>query len=225
MDALNGEDFSLWFKIVSSLHGLGIYNYGTEAGASQRLLHFQVVPLTEIELKTGERGPPFDKPIKQALFMGYRRVPTFTFPHAIASVLPHSQGGEEGNLLEVYEDLIWKIGIVNAQNSPYSTQRLPHNVVLTKDWMLVVPRTRSGFAGIEVNGFGFAGLIFADDEKQLGLIQKIGPMGLLHAISDNGTFQSLFLQTLPLLTPFVHHICFYVLMLGYTIILSRSVVH
>ncbi len=188
MGALTGEDFSLWLEIVSSLHGLGIYNYGTEAGASQRLLHFQVVPLTEIEPRTGERGPPFDKPIKRALSMGHRRVPTFTFPHAIASVPPHSQGGGGGNLLEVYEDLIRKIGAVDAQSSPYSTQRLPHNVVLTKDWMLVIPRTRSGFAGIEVNGFGFAGLFFVDDEKQLSLIRKIGPMNVLHAISDNGTF-------------------------------------
>ncbi len=187
MGALTGEDFSLWLEIVSSLHGLGIYNYGTEAGASQHLLHFQVIPLTEVESRTGERGCPFDKPIKRALSMGRTSVPTFTFPNAVAPVPPHSQGGGGSNLLEVYEGLIRKIGVADTQSSPHSTHRLPHNVVLTKDWMLVVPRTRSRFAGIEVNGFGFSGLFFVDKEERLGLIQKAGPMNVLRAVSDNGT--------------------------------------
>ncbi len=163
--ALTGEDFSLWLEIISSLHGLGIYNYGTEAGGSQRILHFQVVPLTEVEARTGERGCPFDKPIKRALSMGQTRVPTFTFPHSIASVPSHSQGEGGSDLLEVYEGLIRKIHVVDTQSSQNSTLKLPHDLLLTKDWMLVVPRTRSGFAGIQVNGFGFAGIFFVQPRQ------------------------------------------------------------
>ncbi len=187
MGALTGEDFSLWLEIVSSLHGLGIYNYGTEAGASEHLLHFQAIPLTEVELRTGEMGCSFDKPIKRALSMGHTSVPTFTFPNAVAPVPPRSQGGGGSSLLGVYEGLIRKIGVVATQSKLNSTYRLPHNIVLTKDWMLVVPRIRSGFAGIAVNGFGFSGLFFVDKEEGLGSLQNAGPMNVLRAVSDNGT--------------------------------------
>ena len=60
---------------------------------------------------------------------------------------------------------------------------LPYNLLVTWDWMFLLPRTRGFFHGIEVNSLGFAGTLLARDQEQLAFIKREGPMTLLRNVA------------------------------------------
>jgi ATP adenylyltransferase len=60
---------------------------------------------------------------------------------------------------------------------------MPYNLLLTREWMLVVPRSRESVDGISVNSLGFAGALLAKDEAERETILQQGPMNLLAAVS------------------------------------------
>jgi ATP adenylyltransferase len=49
--------------------------------------------------------------------------------------------------------------------------------------MLLVPRTRGGFEGIEVNALGFAGALLVRSRQQLGLVRQRGPLTILRSVA------------------------------------------
>ncbi len=59
----------------------------------------------------------------------------------------------------------------------------PYNLLITRRWMLLVPRTREFFAGISVNALGFAGSLFVRDKKQLAAAISHGPLRVLREVS------------------------------------------
>jgi ATP adenylyltransferase len=59
----------------------------------------------------------------------------------------------------------------------------PWNLLVTRRWMLVVPRLCEGFEGVAINALGFAGSLFVRDDVQLETIKRAGPMTALRAVS------------------------------------------
>jgi ATP adenylyltransferase len=92
-----------------------------------------------------------------------------------ASSSPGSGGGAEA-AREIYRSMLHRVGIGAA--AP-----LPYNLLVTWDWMFLVPRTRGFFHGIEVNSLGFAGTLLARDREQLDFIKREGPMTLLRNVA------------------------------------------
>jgi myo-inositol 2-dehydrogenase / D-chiro-inositol 1-dehydrogenase len=58
-------------------------------------------------------------------------------------------------------------------------QSAPYNLLITREWMLLVPRSAELVAGIAVNALGFAGSLFVRDEGQIRTIKALGPMTAL----------------------------------------------
>lgn len=59
---------------------------------------------------------------------------------------------------------------------------VPHNVVLTKDWLVTIPRRRAtteGIYGHIVNATGMVGLVWCGDEGQLAGWSERGPANVL----------------------------------------------
>ena len=70
-------------------------------------------------------------------------------------MLPDSVDAEE--IFRIYKDLLAAAGVDEADYS--------HNLVLTKDWMLVVPRSRATQDGFKiVNAAGMVGMIWVGSE-------------------------------------------------------------
>ena len=46
-------------------------------------------------------------------------------------------------------------------------QSAPYNLLATRRWMLLVPRSRDCFDSVPVNALGFAGSLFVRDEAQM----------------------------------------------------------
>jgi ATP adenylyltransferase len=58
-------------------------------------------------------------------------------------------------------------------------QAAPYNLLLTRDWMLLVPRSQECAGPVSINALGFAGSLFVKDETQMGFVREHGPMRML----------------------------------------------
>jgi ATP adenylyltransferase len=59
----------------------------------------------------------------------------------------------------------------------------PFNLLVTRDWMMLVPRAHAGLDGIPVNALGFAGALLAKNRDQLEIIRRRGPLAVLRHVA------------------------------------------
>ena len=177
--ALDQADFDALAACMAEFAALGFYNAGREAGASQDHKHLQLVPLP---LATGRSEVPI-----QSLLPRTRQEATLTalglpFRHAYAD-LPQAiwvRPDQVGPCLaEVYRSLCTAVGIGEREG----LRPTPYNLLVTREWMLLVPRSHERCAGISVNALGFAGSLFVKDDAQLEFVLRTGPMSVLRAVA------------------------------------------
>jgi len=173
-ELLTHQDFTALAECMAEVDGLGFYNAGEVAGASQAHKHLQLVPLP---LGHGPYPTPMDRVLSTAAPMVTSMVDALPFPHAAIRL-----GGapirsdDAAELHRGYKALLEACGV--------DRPGLPYNLLLTREWMLVVPRVLECFEGISVNALGFAGSLLVRDREQLGLIREQGPMTVLrHAVT------------------------------------------
>jgi ATP adenylyltransferase len=176
---LDQADFDALARCLGALDGLGFYNGGEAAGASQAHKHLQLVPLP-----LAEEGPlvPVAPLMAEARGDGLvLTVPGFPFRHALARLEPTLGNGvgAAARLLDVYHRLLAAVGVRAIPSAGGPCQSGPYNLLLTREWMLVVPRSREGCEGISVNALGFAGALFLRSPEALDALARLRPMGLL----------------------------------------------
>lgn len=156
-ERLTLADFEALRICMAGIDGLGFYNAGVVAGASQPHKHLQLAP---VPLGEGPERTPVDRLIERG-----ERLP---FRHALARI-----GSEESPelLFSTYEDLLRQCA---AGNGPY-------NLLLTRDWMLLVPRSREHCGSMSVNALGFAGSLLTRTTAELDELRLVGPMSALLA--------------------------------------------
>jgi ATP adenylyltransferase len=173
--ALDVSDFQAMWTCMAEYEGLAFYNAGEIAGASQRHKHLQMVP---IPLIPGDLAVPIDSVIDRASLRSEPDVlESLPFPHAIAIVEPSwldTPAVGAGDTAEVYGALLGAVGI--GENDPY-------NLLVTRSWMLLVPRSRERFESISVNALGFAGSLLVRSEAELSLLRRQGLMKVLDRVA------------------------------------------
>lgn len=173
---LDQADFEALRCCMNVGPGLGFYNGGKIAGASQRHKHLQWAPLPS-ELQ--ETGWPIE-----ALFIGLpsgasiQQIPGLQWPHAF-TWLDHPADA----WWTQYRGMAEMLGIARVEDSATSRQLRPYNLIMTKLWMLVVPRSCEHWESVSMNALGFAGSLFVRDEQQLALVEDAGPMECLKAVA------------------------------------------
>lgn len=175
---LTPADFEAWWRCMAEYRSLGFYNGGPEAGASQSHKHLQLVPLP-----LAPQGPPV--PI-EPLFARVRGaggvgvVPGFDFLHGFARL--GAAADERAAALEAYERyaaLLGEVGLRPPAAGGGGLQAGPYCLLGTREWLLLVPRSREFYAGISVNSLGFAGALLVRDEEQLRALRAAGPLAVL----------------------------------------------
>lgn len=171
-------DFEALWRCMAEFDGLGFYNGGKVAGASQRHKHLQFVPLP---LMPGGPPVPMAPALEQARFAGViGHSPLLPFAHAVAPVDPQwlaapAEGARA--TLALYERLLEAVGLPPDWGS--GRQPGPYNLLLTRQWLWLVPRSQERVDGISLNALGFAGSLFVRDEQQYRLVQQLGPLEVL----------------------------------------------
>jgi ATP adenylyltransferase len=174
---LTRTDMEALALCLREVDGLAFYNGGAVAGASQTHKHLQLVPLP-----LAPTGPPI--PMEALLLAGVEDdAPALPFLHAFTR-LP-SAGGAAGPeplcLHRLYLELLRRIGIRPVPGDGGPGQSGPYNLLVTRRWMLAVPRAAEAVEGISVNALGFAGSLFVKDHAGLAVVRRLGPMTLLRA--------------------------------------------
>lgn len=179
---LNLADFRALWLCMQEIDGLAFYNGGKIAGASQRHKHLQLIPLPFIP---EECHLPIKSAIANAVFNDYMgTIPQFPFRHAIALLnLIESDSPTEAaeKMLACYYSLLQAVGLKVDSRNPI--QSGAYNLLVTKEWILVVPRSNESFFSISINSLGFAGSLFVGDREQIKLLAEITPMTILSKVA------------------------------------------
>jgi sulfate adenylyltransferase (ADP) / ATP adenylyltransferase len=159
---LTARDFEALAVVMADAEVLAFYNGGAEAGASQGHRHLQVVTLP--------LSPRHSIPMDTLLARDRDRLP---FRHSFAR-LPAGEVARPERMLATYRELHRQAGL---------DERQPYNLLVTHEWMLVVPRSRDKHEGISINSLAFAGSFFVRDAKHAAIIADAHPMSVLQGVA------------------------------------------
>lgn len=174
-------DWRALLAVVGAHGGLGFYNGGAAAGASQAHKHLQWVP--DASFGEGSGLPAF-------------------FARAAATASPaHAAVLEDSRLpwrhafvridLRADEDCASAAARVHAAFlaawehlglPPPTAPMPPYNVLADRHCLLLVPRRCESWEGISVNALGYAGSLFARERARIDALRQLGPLALLGAV-------------------------------------------
>ncbi len=173
---LNQADFVALWSCLLEYSSLGFYNSGTESGASQPHKHLQVIPLSEGNAVTLE--PLYGLCLADAQRIG--KSPQLPFEHRLVRFLETDMNDVQQAAAicqRSYDGIIDQLGW--RQVGPQT----PYNLLVTRQWMLFVPRRQECFRSISLNAMAFAGSLLVKDEQQLQALRSGGPMQALIEVS------------------------------------------
>ena len=96
--------------------------------------------------------------------------PWLPFVHAAERVDPFDAAA----LLETYRRLLRALGVEGAVSASCS-----YNLLVTREWMVLIPRERHEVEGVPVNALGFGGALLVRNRQQLAELRRRGPFDLL----------------------------------------------
>lgn len=174
---LTAADFSALAALIGAHHGLGFYNGGREAGASQAHKHLQWVP----------QDPSHD-PGLHPLFLEHedRTAAQAALPWRHVSVpLPDDlwqHDGTAGTRLLAAFTRAWQALGLQADALPPTLP--PYNLLVTRRCLLLVPRRCEKWQDVSVNALGFAGSLFVRSRAQIERLRMTGPLTVLAAVAQ-----------------------------------------
>ncbi len=135
LSALREIDFRILADFLAVQGGLGFYNGGGPAGASQRHKHTQWIPQAA---SNGSLALYLDKLPTQAAAGSAHQHPALVFEHCFVR-LQDAQEPEvlAASLLSSYRTACNELGLEPAEDGLLP----PHNMLAGQGWMLVVPRS------------------------------------------------------------------------------------
>jgi ATP adenylyltransferase len=181
-------DFEALWLCMAEYNSLGFYNGGREAGASQQHKHLQMVPLP-----LAPAGPPV--PIApllpgQGSTAAPGAIPAFSFLHSFVRLRPDIvEKPREAAIetFELYTAMLKSVGMNAPGTSTLTRQSHPYCFIVTRRWMLLVPRSREHFEDISLNSLAFAGSFYVVSMEQMERLRDFGPINALRTVSMPAT--------------------------------------
>jgi sulfate adenylyltransferase (ADP) / ATP adenylyltransferase len=178
---LTQKDCEALLIALTEIDGLAFYNAGPIAGASQPHKHFQLIASDDPTL--------FPLPIEPLLRFAKTdtgTVPGLPFLHAYAAMdrdwtNPEKDSG--ASLHACYRSLLRAVGLSVEASPGTHAPTAPYNLLVTRKWLLLVPRSHECFEGISINALGFAGAFLVKHLSQLEIWRRQGLMTALERVS------------------------------------------
>jgi ATP adenylyltransferase len=178
---LTQKDCEALLIALTEIDGLAFYNAGREAGASQPHRHLQVLPIDAI-------GP---LPIDAVLRFAHPQepvgaVPGLPFNHAYAPMDPDWTNPEKisgASFHACYRQLLRAVGLSVDAATGSQAPTAPYNLLVTRKWAFLVPRSRECFRDISINALGFAGSLLVKDRSQAETLRRVGPLTALRHVT------------------------------------------
>lgn len=171
-------DFNALALVMGEYGGLGFYNGGAPAGASQRHKHVQWIPAAEgnASMRLLVAGLPADTPEQ-----GLHRHPALAMKHCCVRV-----SNAKGTPVELaaqgmhaaFKRACLELGLETDENG-----LLPSFNLLAGDgWLMVVPRSREHFDEVSINALSYGGTLYVRRPEQVEAIRATGPLRVLAAV-------------------------------------------
>jgi sulfate adenylyltransferase (ADP) / ATP adenylyltransferase len=177
---LTPRDFEALWACLAEYNSLGFYNGGVAAGASQQHKHLQVVPLP-----LAPEGPPVPaEPLFNAAIFkdDFGTIPGFPFLNVFVRLdcdCSRSPLDAAKKTFALYNAMLGQVGLKAGEGADLGRHKGPYCFLVTREWMLLVPRSGEFFEGISVNSLGYAGALLVRDEGQMDILKRDGPMAAL----------------------------------------------
>lgn len=153
------QDFSAWIQGVTYQDVLGFFNSASEAGASQHHRHMQLMKTTV--------------PLESMILSGKLpfRHKLFTFDRI------NSEKAYFCYLAAMHDLGLTPQNVTLNINEPIEC--LPYNILLTQNWMLVIPRLTNHVGDIFANALNYSGCFLVKDQQQHDWLVDYGCLRLL----------------------------------------------
>jgi len=176
-------DFEALWTCMAEYDALGFYNGGREAGASQQHRHLQVVPLP-----LAPEGPsvPIEPLLVNASHAGLGSIPGFPFLHSfirLNSTALHKPKEAAQETYGLYASMLAAVDMTPPAANGLTRQSRPYCFLVTRNWMLLIPRSQEFFNGISFNSLAFAGSLFVRNREQLDRLISFGPLNALKSVA------------------------------------------
>ncbi|KAF2720993.1 hypothetical protein K431DRAFT_339036 [Polychaeton citri CBS 116435] len=172
---LNGADIEATWNLLNSVGSdyVAFYNCGQDGGCSRLHKHMQLMPKPKtsfaafLDTKAGEEP----------------KIPFQWFHHRFG---PHQMTPDD--IIKIYNDLLEQATNVGDGRSEHAHRAppgaaCPHNMIITKQWMVVLPRRRGGInqkAG--ANALGMLGVIAVATRHEINNWLQLGPTDVLREL-------------------------------------------
>lgn len=188
----------MW-RCTFGLNCLTFYNGGKRSGASQPHKHAQLVPLPLGSDGTDDSNDSVKyPPIHPLLEQAWREAGSPSGEIISAKQLPFLHWFSfwddpskmtVSSLQSIYDSLCNKVLNFQQHSPEYVSadddeeNALHYSLLLTRNFILIVPRKTDSFRSISVNSLGFAGSLFVKSPEDFELIKQVGPMNILKYVS------------------------------------------
>ncbi len=72
---------------------------------------------------------------------------------------------------------------VGPSSPTINSSPLSSNFLLTRTWMMIVPRRSEKYEQISVNSLGFAGMLLVKSEEELEFVKNVGVLHILEGVA------------------------------------------
>ncbi len=172
---LQYEDFLALSLMLTEYGGLGFFNGGPKAGASQHHLHVQWLP----DGRDHASLLPFVQQLDSQLEYQPQQYALWGFPHAFMYVgMPDDPHEYARELYHCYQRLCQQLQLKVGEQGFMA----PLNLLVHQGWMLVVPRSQNQFNDISLNALSFAGIIYVREQEHIQYIKDVGVLQVLQGV-------------------------------------------
>ena len=184
--AMSVGDFCALWRCLAEYDSLGFYNSGPLSGASQPHKHLQVVPLP-LSTNGAAHATPIEplldgRASKPGTIVESRDMP---FAHSLVFWEPDQVADRD-----LMAQLSWNCYVQMLRRHKLgppdlATDRMAgsYNLLVTRRWMLLVPRIRECFQAISFNSLAFAGALLVQDPAQMDQLRTAGPFAALEWVA------------------------------------------
>lgn len=158
--------------------GMAFFNRGPLSGASQPHKHIQCVPLP---LMNG-MGSPFEGLIRAALSASSDAdasatvsVDALPFMHGVRSVVDATPSDVHAACEAILDGLEARLRGMWTRDDSY-------NLLLTKEYLMVIPRRAEFVESVGANAMGFAGSFFLGTQAEIDDLKRLGPSRVLQGL-------------------------------------------
>jgi len=156
---LDRADIAAAWNTLSSLSRdyIAIFNCGDKSGCSRMHKHMQLLPRPDDFVLWPE-------------LVGWER-PPLSFKFCEETLSPRMSANA---VARICEELVRQ---ARAGEGLYDDDsHFPHNVIITRDWILVIPRSASGHDGVSMNAAGFLGMCWGPTQVFADRWAAVGPL-------------------------------------------------